>query len=72
MSFPQPPQPPSALAPEDLGEVIAEIQAQFRRLGWDPQQVVQFIAEHFNGKRRSQLSDDDLVALLYRLRTRSP
>jgi hypothetical protein len=71
ISFPQPPQAPSAIAPEDLSEVIAEIQVQFHRVGWDTQHIVQFIAENFNGKRRSQLTDDDLVVLLYRLRTRS-
>lgn len=71
LSFPQPTQDASAIAAEDLSEVITEVQIQFRRLGWEAQQIVQFIAENFNGKRRSQLSDDDLVALLYRLRTRS-
>jgi hypothetical protein len=71
VNFPQPSQAHSAIAVEDLSDVIAEIQMQVRCLGWDAQQVVQFIAENFEGKRRSQLTDDDLVVLLYRLRTRS-
>ncbi|MBD2096822.1 hypothetical protein H6F90_17100 [Trichocoleus sp. FACHB-591] len=71
LSFPQPVPLAPAIADEDLSEVIAEIQVQFRRLAWDVQQVVQFIADNFDGKRRSQLTDDELVGLLYRLRTRS-
>ncbi|PSN19690.1 hypothetical protein C7271_05945, partial [filamentous cyanobacterium CCP5] len=40
---------------------------QLQRLGWNVAQLVQFIAERFNGKRRAQLSDDELVSLLYQL-----
>jgi hypothetical protein len=71
ISFPQSPQAPPAIAPDDLIDVIAEIQIQVKRLRWTAEQTHQFIADHFHGKRRSQLTDDELVCLLYRLRTRS-
>jgi hypothetical protein len=61
----------SAIAYGDLSDVIARIQKQFHQLGWNTQQVVQFVSENFVGKQRSQLTDDELVGLLYRLRTRS-
>lgn len=76
MSFPQPsilPLEPStsplAIAYDDLSDVIVGIQIEVRQLGWTVEEVHQFIAEHFHGKRRSQLTDDELVCLLYRLRT---
>jgi hypothetical protein len=40
---------------------------QVQRLGWTAAQLGQFIAEQFNGKRRAQLRDDELISLLYRL-----
>ncbi|MBD2123611.1 hypothetical protein [Trichocoleus sp. FACHB-262] len=75
-SFPQPwtlPPEPMAIAEGgaigDLSDVIAGIQIQVRRLGWTVEQARQFIADHFDGKRRSQLTDHELLYLLYRLRT---
>ncbi|MBD1865194.1 MULTISPECIES: hypothetical protein [Trichocoleus] len=76
MSFPQPsvlpPEPstsPPVIAYDDLIDVIVGIQIQVRQLGWSVEQVHQFIADKFYSKRRSQLTDDELVCLLYRLRT---
>jgi len=71
ISFPQPRPLAPAIAYEDLSDVIVEIQIQIGRLGWTVEQAHQFIADNFQGKRRSQLTDDELVGLLYRLRTRS-
>jgi hypothetical protein len=71
VSFPQPAQSDSAIVYGDLSDVITGIRVQVHQLGWSTQQIVQFIAENFGGKRRSQLTDDELVCLLYRLRTRS-
>jgi hypothetical protein len=71
VSFPQPPQAPSTIAYEDLSDVIVGIQIQIGRLGWTVEQAHQFIADNFQGKRRSQLTDDELIGLLYQLRTRS-
>ncbi|MBD2122364.1 hypothetical protein [Trichocoleus sp. FACHB-262] len=70
-SFPQPLTPPLQIAPDDLSDVIVGIQIQVKRLGWTVEQAHQFISDHFQGKRRSQLTDDELVCLLYHLRTRS-
>ncbi|MBD2095119.1 hypothetical protein H6F90_08120 [Trichocoleus sp. FACHB-591] len=69
-SFPQPLTLPSQIASDDLSDVIVGIQIQVRRLRWTVEQTHQFIADHFHGKRRSQLTDDELLCLLYRLRTR--
>ncbi|MBD2099178.1 hypothetical protein H6F90_29375 [Trichocoleus sp. FACHB-591] len=60
---------PPAIADDDLSDVIVGIQIQVRRLGWSVEQVHQFIADNFHSKRRSQLTDDELLCLLYRLRT---
>ncbi|MBD2094482.1 hypothetical protein H6F90_04870 [Trichocoleus sp. FACHB-591] len=75
-SFPQPlilpPEPstsPPAIACDDLSDVIVGIQIEVRQLGWSVEQVHQFIADNFHSKRRSQLTDDELLCLLYRLRT---
>ncbi|HEY9879631.1 MAG TPA: hypothetical protein V6D29_14330, partial [Leptolyngbyaceae cyanobacterium] len=48
-------------------DVLIGIQNQIQRLGWKPAQVINFIADQFNGRRRSQLQDDELTALLYYL-----
>ncbi|MBD1865026.1 MULTISPECIES: hypothetical protein [Trichocoleus] len=69
MSFPQPSILASAIALDDLSDVIVGTQIQVRRLGWTVEQTHQFIADHFQGKRRSQLTDDELLCLLYRLTT---
>jgi hypothetical protein len=55
---------------EDVGDVIAEIQVQFQRLGWTSVQVKVWIAEQFAGKSRWQLSDRELGLLLEKLRER--
>ncbi|MEP0873853.1 hypothetical protein NDA01_29530 [Trichocoleus desertorum AS-A10] len=71
MSFPQPVPLAPAVAYEDLSDVIVGVQIQIVRLGWTVEQAHQFIADNFQGKRRSQLTDDELIGLLYQLRTRS-
>lgn len=63
-SFPQPPDPEHLGFLADVAEVC---QKQAERLGWTAVQMGQFIADHFEGKRRRQLSDDELMTLLYRL-----
>jgi hypothetical protein len=47
--------------------VITQIQIQVQRLGWDKEEASQFVAERFNGKRRSRLDDEELIMLLYLL-----
>ena len=49
-------------------EVIRGIQAQMRSLNWTMEEISQFIANCFGGKRRYQLDDDELLMLLYHLR----
>jgi hypothetical protein len=39
------------------------------RLQWQPQDLVQYIAEQFGGRRYHQLSSDEVTLLLYRLST---
>ena len=61
---------PQAPAVEQLGlldEIAEGCRRQLQRLGWNAAQVVRFIAERFDGKRRSQLTDDELLSLLYQL-----
>ena len=53
----------------DIDDVIRGIQTQVRRLSWSMKKVVAFIAERFNGKRRSQLDDEELFTLLYYLQS---
>ncbi|HEY9878083.1 MAG TPA: hypothetical protein V6D29_06485 [Leptolyngbyaceae cyanobacterium] len=70
-SFPQPPYPPpNPLLPPV--EVLMSIQNQIQRLQWTAAQVVSFIASRFGGRRRSQLQDDELIALLYYLQNAAP
>ncbi|MEM6452993.1 MAG: hypothetical protein AAF703_22085 [Cyanobacteria bacterium P01_D01_bin.105] len=49
-------------------EVIRGIQAQVQSLNWTMEEISQFIASRFDGKRRSQLNHDELLLLLYHLR----
>lgn len=49
-------------------EVIQGIQAQVRGLNWTLAEINEFIASRFEGKRRYQLNDDELLLLLYYLR----
>lgn len=51
-------------------QVDNKIRHYFRLLGWSYQEVGQFIADHFSGKRRSELNSDELLTLLYYLQTR--
>ena len=64
---PQEPYEPGIDVEED--EVIRGIQKQVRRLAWTIEEIGQFVAERFGGKRRYQLSHDELVLLLYYLQT---
>jgi hypothetical protein len=50
-----------------LADVADICHRQAERLGWTAVQMGQFIADQFEGKRRWQLSDDELMTLLYRL-----
>jgi hypothetical protein len=52
-----------------LDEVAQGCRRQLQRLGWNAERLVQFIAEKFDGKRRAQLSDDELIMLLYHLQS---
>jgi hypothetical protein len=52
----------------DQDEVIRGIQAQVRSLSWTIEEVTEFIASRFDGKRRYQLNNDELLLLLYYLR----
>ncbi len=60
------PSNPSIDIEED--EVIQAIQRQVRSLEWTLVQTNEFIASRFDGKRRYQLSHDELLLLLYYLR----
>lgn len=62
-AFPQEAEP-AAYAP-DLHE---QIQHQIRNLGWSGEVIRQFIADQFEGKRWSELTDDERFLLLYHLR----
>jgi hypothetical protein len=50
-------------------DIIQGIQAQVRSLNWTIEEISQFISHRFDGKRRYQLSHDELVLLLYYLQT---
>lgn len=54
--------------PRVLSETISAIQAVVQKLGWPIEQINGFIAQKFCGRRRAQLSDEELVELLYHLR----
>lgn len=64
LSFPQPPDPAHLSFLEDVADICHR---QAERLGWTAIQMGQFIADQFEGKRRWQLSNDELMTLLYRL-----
>lgn len=48
-------------------ELFERIRTQVQRLGWGIGEVQQFIAEHFGGRRRAELLDEELPLLLYHL-----
>ena len=52
---------------KEVTATITAIQDAVRKLGWTAQQITDFIAERFQGRRRAHLSDDELLTLLYRL-----
>ena len=54
---------------EDTYQTMLTIGNTIRKLNWSTQRAVDFIAEKFQGRRRSQLQDDELLDLLYHLRT---
>lgn len=54
--------------PKALSETITAIQDVVRKLGWPIEQINNFIVQKFHGRRRTQLSDEELVELLYYLR----
>jgi hypothetical protein len=45
-----------------------QIQHEIRSLGWPGEVICQFIADRFEGKRWSELTEDERFLLLYRLR----
>lgn len=59
---------PDALLGAALDDLTPLIQQQVRRLQWSFEQVQGFIGARFAGRRRWQLSQDDLLLLLYYLR----
>jgi hypothetical protein len=54
---------------KDFGDVIAETQVQFQRLGWTLVQAKAWTAEQFGGRSRSQLMDAELSLMLEKLRS---
>jgi hypothetical protein len=66
VQFPQVAEP---VAVDWLDEIAQGCRRQLQRLGWNAAQLVQFIAEKFDGRRRAQLRDDELVLLLYHLQS---
>ena len=50
-----------------VGETIAAIQTVVQKLDWPVEKINFFIAQKFQGKRRAQLSDEELIELLYHL-----
>jgi hypothetical protein len=63
-SFPQEAEP--TIYDPDLHE---QIQHQIRSLGWSVDVIRQFIADRFEGKRWSELTEDERFLLLYHLRS---
>ncbi len=45
-----------------------QIQSEIRSLGWSGEVIRQFIADRFEGKRWSELMEDERLLLLYHLR----
>jgi hypothetical protein len=65
----QVPSPSPSGIDAEQDDIIRGIQAQVRRLNWTIEEISQFISHRFDGKRRYQLSYDELVLLLYYLQT---
>ncbi len=52
---------------KEMAATLTAIQNVVQKLSWSAQEIVSFIAERFQGRRRAQLSDDELLPLLYYL-----
>lgn len=52
----------------DVSDLIAEIQAEFRRLGWTKDQQNAFVHEKFQKRSLQRLEDEDLLKVLELLR----
>jgi hypothetical protein len=59
--------PPATPAEQDHHRNQITIRQAVARLQWQPQDLVQYIAEQFDGRRYHQLSPDEVTLLLYRL-----
>lgn len=55
----------SAFDSHDLSDVVDGIRHQIKHLGWTVDQVQQFIADSFQGKRWAQLTESEQPLLLY-------
>lgn len=60
----------SKVISEEIAATLTAIQNVVQRLSWSTQEIVSFIAERFQGRRRAQLSDEELLPLLYYLQIR--
>ncbi|EDX82932.1 hypothetical protein S7335_110 [Synechococcus sp. PCC 7335] len=52
-------------------DIITTTQSVVKRLNWSAEQVHALIAQKFQGRRRSQLSDEEALELLYHLQVKS-
>jgi hypothetical protein len=60
---------PQEVEPADYDPALhGQIQQQIRSLGWSGEVIGQFIADRFEGKRWSELTEDEWLLLLYHLR----
>jgi hypothetical protein len=64
--------PPATPAEQDHHRNQTTIRRCVARLQWQPQDLVQYIAQQFDGRRYHQLSPDEVTLLLYRLSTLEP
>jgi hypothetical protein len=68
LSFPQTePAEAATELPIPLAELEQQLKTTVQALGWSAQQLTDFIAQRFGGRRRSQLYDYELVTVLYYL-----
>jgi hypothetical protein len=65
-SFP-PPAPTATSAEREQHRNQEVLHGSMARLGWHGQQLVQYIAQQFGGRRYYQLSPDEVLLLIYRL-----
>jgi hypothetical protein len=64
--------PPATPAEQDHHCNQITIRRCVTRLQWQPQDLVQYIARQFGGRRYHQLSPDEVMLLVYRLSTLEP